>query len=261
MSYFWIYDIPMIWSFTIVIGLITIISVGGIFVLKPTISRWWSGHDNNDQIAFYLSAIGVFYGITLGLLAAGVWQNAIDSDDKVVSESSSVAALYRDASSLPNPTGKILTAKLKEFVTYIIYEGWPMHKQGKVSPKGIRLLTEFQSTLYSFDPKTEREKIIMAEAISQFNRTLELRQQRLSTVNNGMPAIVWATILVGGFIMIAICCMFNIPSLKLHIIFNAFIGVGIGSLIYLILMFDYPYKGSVAVSVEPYQQVYEQLMK
>jgi hypothetical protein len=252
---------PMIWSFTIVIGLITLISVGGIFVLKPTISRWWSGHDNNDQIAFYLSAIGVFYGITLGLLAAGVWQNAMDGDDKVVSESSSVAALYRDASTLPEPTGKILTAKLKEFVTYVIYEGWPMHKKGEVSPKGIKLLTEFQATLYSFEPKTEREKIIMAEAIRQFNRTLELRQQRLTTVNGGMPAIVWATILVGGFIMIAICCMFNIPSLKLHMIFNGFIGIGIGSLIYLILMFDYPYKGAVAVSVAPYQQVYDQLMK
>ncbi|HSY62752.1 MAG TPA: hypothetical protein VK796_12800, partial [Cytophaga sp.] len=75
MDFFWIYDLPMVLSFLLIVGLITLFSVGGIFIMRPYVSVWWSGHDNNDQIAFYLSAVGVFYGITLGLLAAGVWQN------------------------------------------------------------------------------------------------------------------------------------------------------------------------------------------
>ncbi|MBC7450601.1 MAG: DUF4239 domain-containing protein [Cytophagales bacterium] len=261
MNYFWIYDIPMICSFLIVVGLITAFSIGGIFVFKFYISRWWEGHDNNDQIAFYLSAIGVFYGITLGLLAAGIWQNFEDADDKVTTEASSIAALYRNVSSLPAPKGPILKEKLANYTHYVIYEAWPLHQRGIATTDGTKLLNDFQSVLYTFEPATLRETTLFEEAIQQYSKTIELRRQRLSSVESGMPMVVWLVIFIGAFVTLVICWMFNIPTLKLHIILNGLIGVTIGSLIYLILMFDYPFRGALSISSDAYLQVYKQIMK
>lgn len=229
--------------------------------MRPFVSKWWSGHDNNDQISFYLSAVGVFYGITLGLLAAGVWQNFEDAEEKVASEAAAVAALYRDARSFPSPTSDSLTSQLKAHTHYLIYEAWPLHQQGIATTKGTVLLTDFQNTLYNFEPKTVRETAIFSEALRQFNKCSELRRMRLSSVSNGMPAAVWLLILLGGAITLIICWMFNIPSLRMHVIMNGLIGLAVGTLIYLIIMLDYPFRGNLSVGTEAYEMVYNQLMK
>jgi hypothetical protein len=260
MNYFWIYDIHMIFSFILVVGSITLVSIGGIFMMRPFVKKWWQGHDNNDQIAFYLSAIGVFYGITLGLLAAGIWQNFEDADEKVTIESSAIGALYRDISSFPSPKKDTLQKKLANYTYRTIYVTWPLHQQGIIKTNGTKLLTDFQKELYSFTPQDERENTIFKEALQQFNKVSELRRQRISSVQNGMPTIVWFVIFFGAIIVLVICWLFNLPSLKMHIIFNTLIGLSIGSLIYLILMFDYPFRGKVSITPDAYIEVYEELM-
>ena len=229
--------------------------------MKPFVSKWWNGHDNNDQIAFYLSAVGVFYGITLGLLAAGVWQNFEDSEDKVTTEAAAIAALYRDVRSFPSPKNDSLKTKLATYTNYVIYGAWPLHRKGITKTEGTGLLNKFQDELYSFEPATNREIGLYQEALRQFNRLVELRRLRTSSVNNGMPFVVWVLILLGGSITFIICWLFNIPSLRLHVIMNGLIGLAVGTLIYLIVMLDYPFRGELSIGPEAYQDVYEQLMK
>ena len=261
MNFFWIYDLPMIVSFILIVGLITIFSVGGIYLMKPFVQKWWDGHDNNDQIAFYLSAVGVFYGITLGLLAAGVWQNLEEAEDKVTTEASALGALYRDVKSFPAPKNEALKNKLSEYTHYLIHDEWNLHREGIIDTKGTALLSDFQETLYTFEPQSEREHSLFEEALRQFNRVTELRRMRLCSVNDGMPFLVWLLIIIGGAITLIICWLFNIPSLRLHVIMNGLIGLTVGTLIYLIVMLDYPFRGRLSISPEAYEQVYEQLMK
>ncbi len=261
MDFFWIYDLPMVVSFTLIVGSITAFAVGGIFVLKPFVSKWWSGHDNNDQIAFYLSAVGVFYGITLGLLAAGVWQNLQDAEQKVNTEASATAALYRDVKSFPSPLGDSLKMYLQTHTYILIHESWELHHKGVVLTKGTPILNKFQDLLYGFKPQTLAESNLHQEALKQYNKVIELRVDRLNSVNNGMPSLIWLLIFLGGAITLIICWLFNIPSLRMHIIMNALIGLAVGTLIYLIIMLDYPFRGHLAVDTGAYELVYNQLMK
>lgn len=261
MNFFLIYDLPMIVSFTLIVGSITLFSIGGIFILRPFVANWWSGHDNNDQIAFYLSAVGVFYGITLGLLAAGVWQNFQDAEAKVTTEAAAVGALYRDVSSFPAPKNQELKTKLAAHTGYLIDTAWNLHRAGITVTKGTALVTAFQNNLYSFEPQSGREMAIFQEALRQFNKVSELRRQRLSSVNNGMPAVVWLLIFIGGSITLIICWLFNIPSLRMHVIMNGLIGMAVGTLIYLIVMLDYPFRGHLSITPEAYEQIFDQMMK
>jgi len=261
MDFFWIYDLPMTLSFILIVGTITCFSVGGIFIMKPFVLKWWNGHDNNDQIAFYLSAVGVFYGITLGLLAAGVWQNFQDAEEKVNTEASATAALYRDVKSLPAPKNEILKKQLRDHTYKLIHESWALHKQGIVVTKGTELLAKFQDELYAFEPKTAGEAALFEEALKQYNRVIELRVLRLNSVNNGMPSTIWLLIFLGGAITLIICWLFNIPSLRMHVILNTLIGLAIGTLIYLIVMLDCPFRGELSIHTDAYELVYNHLMQ
>ncbi|HSY60645.1 MAG TPA: hypothetical protein VK796_02165, partial [Cytophaga sp.] len=172
-----------------------------------------------------------------------------------------IAALYRDIRSFPSPKNEALQKKLAAYTHYVIYGAWPLHQKGITKTQGTELLNDFQNELYSFEPATNRELSLFQEALRQFNRTVELRRLRISSVNNGMPFIVWVLILLGGSITLIICWLFNIPSLRLHVIMNALIGLAVGTLIYLIVMLDYPFRGELSISPDAYQQIYEQLMQ
>jgi len=45
----------------------------------------------------------LFYGVMVGLIAVGVWQQFSSTDEKVALEASALAALYRDVSGYPEP--------------------------------------------------------------------------------------------------------------------------------------------------------------
>jgi hypothetical protein len=55
---------------------------------------------NNDIICF-ASAIVVFYSLTVGLIAVGVWSDCTEVRQIVSREAASIAALYRDVSGYP----------------------------------------------------------------------------------------------------------------------------------------------------------------
>jgi hypothetical protein len=261
MSFLWIYEIAAWQSFILIVGFTVSLSIVGIYIFRPWVKKWWEGHDNNDQISFYLSAIGVFYGITLGLLAAGVWQNFNEAEEKVNLEASTLSALFIDVSSFPVKESQVLKTDLKKYVHFVIHKAWDLHRQGISKTQGTELLFQFQKHLYGFNPQGPREEIIFAESVKEFNRLIELRRQRLQSVTSGMNASIWVVIAIGAFFTLIICCLFNIKSLRLHVIMNGIIGIIIGTLIHLVVMYDNPFRGDVSIDSEAFEGVYEDLMQ
>ena len=226
-------------------------------ILKPYVQKWWHGHDNNDQIAFYLSAVGVFYGITLGLFAAGVYQNYDDAEEKVHEETSSIAALYRGAIELPPPHNKIIANYIKSYSQYVIDTAWSSGKSENKIHRTTFYVNLIQKELYRIEPSSERESIIMTECIEQFNHFVELRRMRLQSIGSVMPPIIWFVIITGGLLIILMCSLFNIPSQKLHNTMNIIMSISIASLIYLIAMLNNPFIGDLGIKPDGLKDVME----
>jgi hypothetical protein len=64
----------------------------------------------------------------------------------------------------------------------VIDDTWVPQREGKIGFKGFDKLEEINHTLNYFDPITEREKIVHAEVLRQFNRLLELNDARLQSI-------------------------------------------------------------------------------
>jgi hypothetical protein len=157
-------------------------------------------HSHNDIVGFYLGAICLFYGITLGLLAVGTWEAYSDLDAKVGEEASALAALYRDVSSFPDPKRSELQADLREYARQVIDVAWPLQRRGIVPQNAAGTLEVLQSHLASFEPMTEGQKTRYAETYREFDRIVELRRIRLKSVVAGLPMPLWSVVLVGAFV-------------------------------------------------------------
>ena len=186
--FYWMYDIPT-WELAALFALLFVGSTwAGIFLLSPIIGRWLRDQEDvNELIGFALSAFGVFYGLLLGLLAVGTYQNYTQAENTVDNEAASLAALYRDVSAYPDPVRGKLTGQLREYTVYVIEKAWPAQRKGEIPEGGVRMMDEFQAVLTKFEPTTKGQEIVHAETLRQYNNMLQLRRLRLQSIDTGIP--------------------------------------------------------------------------
>lgn len=262
MNFFWIYDLPN-WAVFFLINFIFItVSVGGMLLTRKYVERKVGlKRANNAYVSYFISATGVFYGITVGLIAVGTWEKYSETSEIVSNEASALAALYRDVSSYPEPTRSQLTSTLKEYTQYIIHDAFPLQRQGLIPAHGTEIVTVFQKILYKFEPVGESQAIIHAETLSQFNVLAEIRRRRLISVAEGLPPMLWWVIIFGGLLNLFLSFLFVMRNNFLHVLLNLVLGAMVGTLVFLIAAMDHPFRGEFSVSPEAYQNVYDQLMK
>jgi hypothetical protein len=258
---YWLYDLSSVLVGTLIVGLFTAIGIAGLLLTRGWVRRLHHvDHSHNDIVGFYLAAVTVFYGITLGLVAVGTWETYSDVQNKVDHEAVAVGALYRDIDAYPEPVRTALQNDLRTYIRQVIDVGWPMQQRGIVPNNASGALSSFQTDFMSFEPSTERQKILAAEAYRAFNDLTESRRARLDSVTAEMPAPLWVVVIAGAVLCIANTWLFHTASFSMHLWLTILFSVLIGLLIYLIASLDNPYRGRISVSPEPLQRVYEQIM-
>lgn len=261
MNFYWVYDLPN-WLFaTLTIAIFVSFSMLGLWICRRFSMRIFGRHPHNDIVSFYLSTAGVFYGITLGLIAVGTYTTFSTVDDSVSREAASVAALYRDVSSFPEPARGQLRRELEEYVSFVIEKEWPLQKQGLITAGSAKHISHLQETLNAFNPSTEREKILDAEAFRQFNHLVSVRYVRLQSVKGGLPLTMYMVIIFGAALNIVISWLLVVDDFRLHGVLNALMAALLGLLVYLIAAMDNPFRGEYSVSPEAFEMVRDRLMK
>lgn len=259
---YWFYDIPGWLSGFMVVALFGVVGAIGLYA-----TRSWArslhvvDHSHNDVVGFYLGAITVFYGITLGLLAISTWTTYSDVEARVDLEAVALGSLYRSVGSYPEPVRSELQQDLRNYTREVIDVGWPQQRRGIVPTGAGAKLAEFQAHFLGFEPKTETQKIVHAEAYAQFNTLVERRRGRLDSVTAGLPGPLWAMVLIGALISIAVTWMFDTASVRLHVWLTLLLSSLLGLIIFLVAVLDNPYRGTVSVGPEALARVYDQLMK
>jgi len=259
----WLYDVsPPIAALIMVAFVECIALIGLVFVRRHLIPRLHYHDGANDAVSGTVQAIGVFYGITVGLIAVGVWNTNSSARDLVSKEAASISALFRDVSGYPSPLREELRQKVREYTVFIIDEAWPAQKRGEGQKinTGSMILDDFQYKMYSFQPANASQSALHGEALRTYNNLLETRRLRIDAVGGGLSNVMWAVIWVGAAISIGIAYFFNIPDIKLHAILVALMGGFLAMVLFMIVINDKPFYGAVSISSDPYKLILERVI-
>jgi hypothetical protein len=262
-SFYWIYDIPN-W----LLGLLTVpifsgIAAAGLLATRRPV-RWLVGRPPgaNEVVSYYLGAGGVFYGITLGLIAVASWQNFDDLDRLVAQEAAALRVLDHSAAWYPPPVRAELRAGLLDYAGFVIQEEWPAQQRGIALETGQARLDAFEDPLRAFEPATAGQQAVHEETLRAYAHYLELRRQRLySVVNTGLPAVVWCVLLAGAVLNVGLTYLFSLHRLRGHLVLTVVLASFIGLLIFLIAAMDHPYRGEFSVEPDSFTAVREQMLE
>jgi Protein of unknown function (DUF4239) len=258
MNLYWLYDIPT-WLFAIlVIGLCVAIALVGQRLMQRFVKRV-AGKEGkyNELVGTTLATVGVFFGITLGLISVGTWQNYADVTTNVNQEVASLGVLYRSISLYPEPVKTDLQTGLQDYTHYVITEAWPLQRKGIVPAGGVPKVSAVQKRLIAFEPVTENMKALYAETLSVFDQMIMFRRNRLQNVTSGLPSTLWVVVVFGALLNLFIPWFLIYDRPVIHYLMSFLMATTIGLLIFLMAAMDNPFRGEFSVSAAPFQQLYD----
>src|SRR5512132_3836886 len=128
----WLYEVSPPTAALIMVVFIESVALTGLILVRRHLLPRLHYHDGaNDAVSGTVQAIGVFYGITVGLIAVGVWNTNSNASDLVSREATSIATLYRDVNGYPEPLRTELRSKLRDYTVFVINEAWPAQRKGE----------------------------------------------------------------------------------------------------------------------------------
>lgn len=263
----WLYDLPT-WLFGLLaVGGGTLLALLGLALVY----RWrtWyqrrRGRDplriGTDTIGWFFGGVLTLYGITLGLVTVATWGNYTSVSDIASAEAAAITALYRDTDGYPEPERTALREQLREYTESVVRLAWPAQRRGLVSVEGDVRITALQHTLVDFDPQTTGEQVLHAEALRQFNTLVEHRRRRAESVSASIPSVLWAVVLWGAVIVVALSYSFPVRAYVEHAWLTGVVAAIMALSIFVIAALDHPYRGEVSIAPDAYQIVIDHVMR
>ena len=101
----------------------------------------------------------------------------------------------------------------------------------------------------------------MEKRFGPSNQMIEARRLRLDAVVSGLPRRVVVVIMVGAIVSLSSTFFFKSKMRDCSRIQVILLAIFIGLLIFMIFALDRPFRGELGVRPDPYQLIYDQLMK
>ena len=257
-----LFDLPLVITGAVILAALWLFAIVGLLVVRRRVLPRLRIHVEDSEFSGSLvQSIMVFYGLAVALMAVSVSQTYSEVSKVVSGEATALAALYRDVSSYPEPVRQDLQKELREYTDQVIHGAWPLQRQGKIPTAGVEHMNRFQAILVSFEPATEGQKLLHAETLRAYNQMIQARRLRLDAVNTGLPGVMWAVIVAGALIGMSSSFFFKVRDARLQGIRTLLLATFIGLVIFMIFALDRPFRGDLGIGPEPYQLIYDQLMK
>ncbi len=258
----WLYELSPFGQALVIIAFVEFLSIAGLLLARRyVVPRFHYSEGINDAVSGTVQAIGVFYGITVGLIAIGVWNTNSAASDLVSREASAIALLFRDVSGYPSPAREELRTGLRDYTVFIINEAWPAQRKGQNVERGRTLIDDFQLKLQSFSPSNPSQVALHTETLRAYNNLLDYRRLRIDAVDNsGLSETMWVVIWMGAAISIGVAYFYKIGDPKLHVVLVLLMSGFLAVVLFMITINDKPFYGTVGISSDPYKIILERLI-
>lgn len=216
--------------------------------------------DRNNILDPILSYVGIIFGIMIGSLAISSHQNQTSAQDAITKEAAFITILYRNFSLYPEPMRAELQAVLREYVRHVVEEELPAIRKGNDLTAGAGRVASINQVLGSFEPQTTGQELMHAQTLSNFTEFVLARRLRIFSAFANIPNFFWFTLFMGWFLSLTLLLMFNV-SIVMQVSGVTILSTTMATLVCLISLMDYPFRGEFSVASDSIRLGYEQMMQ
>lgn len=241
----------VLWG-VLVVGLSVALAVTGFAVVRrfvPIDLR--ETHNANTAVIF--GALYVVYGLVVGFSAYFASYQYDLAQRTVESEAGSVQELHRLAEGFPDPERREVQLLAESYARTVVEDGWPLMREGRVSAKAGEISDGLRRNILSFEPRAEGDDDLYAQALTLVGELDQNRALRLLEVREGIPAVLWVVLIIGGATTVSFTYLLGVRTEWLHVFMIAAYALVLALTLFTIAALDYPFDGIVQVSPDAFE--------
>jgi Protein of unknown function (DUF4239) len=254
-----IYNSPT-WLSSVVLVAFGIVASGIMLLVVTRLIGEETRHQHNEFTLFTVTNIAVFYAVLLAFIAIAAWEDLEKAGDTVEKEAVLVESLFLDAQGLQDKaTVTTLQTELRHYVQTVIDREWPDQQIGQVSDAAEPDLHKVRLTLATLKPQGPGDAIVMQEMLKGLNDLFVAYHERLEAAAGHIPSSLWWVIAFLGALAVGFTAFLGMRNLWVHFLLLAGFTTTIVIVVTLIVQLDYPFRGSISVSDEPFEHALSEL--
>ncbi len=243
------------WALILIfITVAVIIGVGGELLVRTRLPGWRA--EASSQSILAVSAIAMtFFALVLALVVVDLYTSYKDASAGVTAEANSLIKIIQDADAFPPENENAIKDAVHRYVTEVRDHEFPALRQGNEDPQSLARLLGISVALRSYTPETQTQVSFYDSAVSQVNDLIADRDTRVSDADSAVPGALIALLFVLSAISFVTVVFLKVHQPGLDILLVLAISLIIGLGLATVLILEYPFSGSIAVSSDPLQQV------
>ena len=210
---------------------------------------------HNDVAGFIYAVLGVVYAVLLGLMVVAVWEDWNMALRTVDDEASALAEIFWLADRMPESEGHHIQELARSYARVVINEEWPLMEKEKSSPRAWELLDEIRHDLQSFEPSTPAQQVLYEQGFERMRDLADARRDRMLEAKNGLPAILWVVLILGGIVVVSFTYLFGLDSTLVHVFMVAALALIIALVLFTVAALNFPFKGDITIGPEAMEQI------
>lgn len=210
-----------------------------------------------DVIEYMTMWIGVVYAIVLGLAIAGVWEARSSAQDYVQSEAQALHEISERVRVYPPDVRDRIRSDISTYVSHVVNHEWrTMSHDERVSDRGTQLLQKVRQDITDYRPKSDFEAQAYQPLLDQMAAADQARNARADSIGATMPPVVWWGLLTGALVTVGMVFALQIRRTRRELILAGLFSATIAFMLFLIWDFDAPFSRGIAVTAEPFTNLF-----
>jgi Protein of unknown function (DUF4239) len=237
----------------LIVGL-AVLAAAGTFVVEWLLPAW-KRQPINEVVGFVYAVVGVAYSVLLGLVVIAGLTNLDTAQANVFAETNAVQQLDWYGSSLPKsqPMHAEIEGLAKEYDSVVINTEWPLLAEKQTSPKAWAIYTQLRLLILAQNPATPADVARYQQALDATADWGDARRQRIDESTTGIPSLLWAALILGGFVTVGFAYLFGIKNTVAHAVIMFFLTLLVSALLLVVFEFNEPFAGVVRVTPQAFQ--------
>jgi hypothetical protein len=210
----------------------------------------------SSQVVASITAIALtFFALVLALVLVDLYANYKDASGNVTNEANSLIKVVQDADAFPPAREEAVRRAVQSYVKEIRDHEFPALRDGRKEERSPAELLRISVALRGYTPRTQTQISFYNSAVSQVNALVGERNNRVNSADSFVPGALKILLLVLAAVSLGTTVFLKTHHRGLDGALVLSVSVIVGLSLVTVLILEYPFSGSIAVSSDQLGQV------
>lgn len=237
--------------FLVIVGIVLAGSLAGHFLTRRYLAPLRTAADAG-VVAGVTAIVMTLFAFVLAFGVVSLYDQFNAARDSVSGEASNLAQIVRDSRGFPQETQTTIDGAVRAYVIELRQRSFPRMHDGYDDSAASKLFGKIFEAVQGYEPKTQSQIAFYGSAVAQLNEAVTHRRERRTLINATLPR-AFATLIILTAILSVVTTFFVVTdSRALEVVLVSAVAIIVGAGLLTVLLLEYPFSGSVAVSSQPY---------